>query len=476
MSAEAAQRVSRNALLLLVGTGVRMVLTLALVVYAASRLGVSGYGSYSLGVHYFELCLSLTATAVGIYLTREAAVRPRRTGELLVYALAIVTALAGVFALVLFAAGVLLNYAPQTRVALAIGSTALWPAAAASVFEATFVAKEKAGYVTLGTAVESALRMLLSIAALALGGGVRELFLVLVASRSLLALYYLGRLTSLGGLRWRFRWTGFAHYLRHWRVFAGENWLATLHASLDVIVLSIIHGESLVALYDAAYKVVRLGSVVARSYTSAVFPLMSRLASESRDALLRLSGDTLRVMLAIAAPVGVTATLLSDRIIHLLYPPEFAGAAPVLCVLVWVLALECINPFLSHTLFAQGSQRRSLQVAAVSILLNLLVTPVLAWRYGATGAAAGTLLAAVVAACCYAAFSLPKQYLVRLSENLLKVTGAGAILVLAMYVALPEAWLTALVLGACAYASALVLLRIVTPQDLRLLRGAGGAA
>ena len=131
---------------------------------------------------------------------------------------------------------------------------------------------------------------------------------------------------------------------------------------------------------------------------------------------------------------------------------------------------------MSYTLFAQGAQRRSLQVAAISLAINAVATPPLAVAYGAAGAAAGTLAAGVVAATCYATFSLPRRNLAQFGWTTLKVAGAGGALAASMRIALPNAWPLALAIGGVAYFAVLLLLRVVTVSDLRALSQARGIA
>jgi O-antigen/teichoic acid export membrane protein len=66
-------RVSKNAGALLLGTMLRMLFAFAFVVFAARFLGVAGYGKFALTQHLFELTLSLSATGLGILVTREVA-------------------------------------------------------------------------------------------------------------------------------------------------------------------------------------------------------------------------------------------------------------------------------------------------------------------------------------------------------------------------------------------------------------------
>ncbi len=428
MNRDTARRTSKNAVMLLTGTMTRMVASFAFVLYCAANLGVEGFGKYSIAIHYFELFLSLVATAVGILLTRDIARWPKHLPELLTSAIALTTLLCLGAPLCMFLLAFVSNYSSDTNSAILIASLAVIPAAICVLLEAVFVARERAEFVTLGTAIESTLKIALSFAVLWMGYGINSLiFVVLVTRLILIASYWIG-LQRLGEFQVRFSLTRTVRFAQRWRVFAAENWMATINSSLDILLLSWISGEVATGLYSAAFKLVRLGAVVAKSYTTAVFPVMSRLAGQSCAALEQLYYHTIRVMsvLAFAAIAGVA--ILPSRFIEMLYPGEYADAAPVLQVLILVLWLEFLNPFLSHVLFAQGKQHRSMHVAAISLAVNAITTFLLTHQFGAVGAAIGTVIGGFIATCCYLRFTSSSRGIAQTVGETLRVFLAAAAL------------------------------------------------
>ncbi|MGD9856829.1 MAG: flippase, partial [Planctomycetaceae bacterium] len=461
-----ARRVSKNTLMLMFGTACRLVFSFAFVIYVASLMGLESFGSYSLGIHYFELFLSLTATAIGIFITREAGRRPARLSNLLTHALVLVAALAVVSAGLMVTVGSVFNYAEQTRLVLLIASLALLPASAAVVLEAAFVALEQAQFVTSGTALESVLRIVLSYAALSAGYGLASLFWILVFTRLLLAVFYGVSLARRVPLRVRFRVRRFRVFAWRWRVFAVENWLATIYTTLDVVILSVLHGEAAVGLYTAAGKVVRLGSIAAKCYTTAVFPVMSRRYAQSQAAFEQLVRDTLRILLAVMLPAATVAVVLADRVMGVLFAERYAAAIPVLQVLAGVMLLECLNPFLSHTLFAKGQQSRSMKVAAIGLVVNTASTIWFASQWGAVGAACGTLVGSSAACISYCLYSFDRRDIYQLLSIAAKVSLAAAALALVLLV-LPAGHVAVAMLAASVvYLLLVVMFRVITATDL----------
>ena len=456
--------------MLLAGTMTRMVASFAFVLYSANLLSVEGFGKLAIATHFFELFLSLTATAVGILLTRDVARWPRHLNSLLTSAVIMVVVLCCLAPLIMIPLGIRFRYSSDTMRAIGVSCIALLPAAICVLFEAVFVSRERAEFVTIGTAIESLSRIALSVLVLRLGYGIVELMWVLVFSRVTLLIAYWVGLRRIASPSVEFSVRSIRRFIFRWRVFAAENWMATIYTNLDVLVLSWVVGEVAVGLYSAAWKFVRLGSVVAKSFTTAVFPVMSLMYSDSKDSFHRLFQHTVRVMCAIALPAVIGVSVLTDRIVAILYKEEFADAAPILRVLIWVLLLEFLNPFLSHVLFAQGKQQRSMAVAAISLSVNSIATYLLVRQFGAIGAAAGCILGGLVATICYLGFSAKMKELPGIVASMVRVMVAASGMGIAVYLVRFSSWPVVIVVAGASYFVLLFLVQAVRMSDIRFFK------
>jgi O-antigen/teichoic acid export membrane protein len=464
-------RVSKNTGMLLAGTMVRMVLSFAFIIYAARYLGVEGFGKFSLAQHYFELFLSLSATSLGILVTREAAKDTAWLREYLVPAVVMVTMLSVAAGGLLAGIARLIGYASDTRMAIYIAGIALLPGAVCTLAEAIFVAFEKAEFVAVGTAAESLLRTVLGFAVLMLGYGLLSLLVVLVATRFLMLLLYGVLLVRrLPSGHWGWGPHAMGTLAGQWRVFAAENWLSTLYGNLDVVLLSIFHSEAAVGIYQAAWKLIRLGTVLAQSFATAVFPYISRLYVSSQDVFHQVNEQSLKYILASILPIVVGLTVLADRIILLIYDAEYTAAIPVLRVSAWILVPQFLNPFLSRVLFARGEQRQSLKVAAVGLASFLVLAACLIPGWAAVGTAWASLVSALVALACYLAFCFYRSGSARLLVILLRQGVATGALCALLYVMRAGQLLPVLAVGATLYVVLLFALRVVSTGDMKLLQ------
>ncbi len=470
MSLSSFVRTGKNASMLLAGSMTRMVAGFVFVIYCADKLGLEGFGKYSIAIHYFELFLSLSATAVGILLTRDMSRWPRHTNQLMTSAIVLVTVASVLSIGVMSSLSTLFGYSDDTHQLLLIAALTLIPASICTVFEAVFVARERAEFFTSGIAIESLIRIVSSIWLLYNDFGLIWLLWVFLAVRCGLLVAYLIAMKRMGGFLWQFHSRRTQRFLNRWRVFAAENWMATIYTNLDVILLSWISGEAVTGGYSAAGKIVRLGSVVAKSYTTAVFPVMSRLYLESKDAFQKLYSHTIRVMFATALPAITVVIFVPDRTVNLFFSSEYADAAPVLQVLIWVLLFEFLNPFLSHCLFAQGRQHRSMRVAAISLVVNAIATYLLVTWFSAVGAAAGTIIGGGVATCCYLAFAMSKREVILTVVLGLRVALAALIMGGVVWTMRDSAWVILLPTCLAVYVPMLFLVGAVRMSDIRFFQ------
>ena len=345
------------------------------------------------------MLLSISATGLSLLITREIARSPLSAPVYFGTAAPLVVAMAVVIGGSLVLLSPLLGYGPDFRTTLLLACVALVPASFAFLSEAVFVAIGKAmvrhvrhlwrGLVVHERRSGPALD----------GTRAQSLFMALVATRTCLAVAYALWLRLQFGQVCRPGSWAFARQLcRDWRVFAIENWLASLTSGINAIVLSMFHREATIGLYAAASRITSFGAPLVASFTSAMFPYMSRLYGESTQAFRRVSEASLKYMLAVALPGVVIVAIFADRVILTLYGDAYAAAVPVLRIVIWVFVLNFVNPFLSHLLFARGEPAKSLWVALATFVVFLALSLLLIPRWGAVGAA-WALLGSTTVAC-----------------------------------------------------------------------------
>jgi O-antigen/teichoic acid export membrane protein len=404
-------------------------------------------------------------------ITREIAKRKELAGNYLSLSALFVTLLSLVASLILIILVYVMPYSADTRNATLLACLALPPAALAVVLQAGFLAFEKAGYISYGIVIENIFRTGVSFLALYLGYGLMSLFIILIAARVIMLVYYVVAWQKyIARLHWFFEMAFLKRLINEWKVFALEGWLSDTFSQLDVILLSVFHGELAVGLYSAAYRLVGFGSVVATSYTNAAFPYMSQLYEKSKEKFQQVGEKSLKYMLALVLPGVAALSILSDRVILLLFTDEYAESIPIFRIVIWVLVLRFLNPYLSFLLFAQGRQRKSLQVIVVSLIFYATISLWLVNEWGAIGTSWALLLSTSLAFCMYFAFVIPPERLRALLLDFGRIalaTGAVALLVLVGR-DLPLLVLPGIAIAA--YIPLFLLLRVPSVDEMEMFR------
>lgn len=469
MSFQPDRDVTKNAASLFAGRTLVMALSFVLVLCAARLLGLTGFGRYALARTYFDLLLTLGGTGLAILITREIAKTPSDGPRYLGTAAPLAMAVIAITGSVLVVISPAIGYGPDVRALLSLACIALVPASFAMLSEAVFIAIGKAQYVMFGSTGEALLFASTGLVLLSLGYGGQSLFVALAITRGLLAVLYTVLLWRRFGELPRPGSYPFAKQLcRDWRVFACENWLANLTGYSATIVLSVFHSEAVVGLYTAASKIVSFGTPLVTSFTSAMFPYMSRLYGESSRALRRVGEESLKYMLAAALPVVVIVATFAGQVIWTLYGDRYTDAVPVLRIVIWVFVFNFLNPFVSHILFARGEQAISLRVGAVTCLVSLALSFALIPRWGAIGAAYTVLTSSAVGCClfCAAAFR-PNPARVVMTFGKAGLAGASLAAFLSIW---RHAHPAALAIGAFGvYIGVLSLLRVSSAREFSAL-------
>lgn len=454
-----------------------MLISFAFIVYVARYLGVEGFGKYALAQRYFELFVSLSATSLATYITREIAKRREQLHPYMNAAILMVIGLTIIADVILIGMSWVFDYAPDTKIAIYLVSLALFPATIGTILEAVFIAHEKAEFVSYGLVGEGLFYNGLGFAVLLMGYGWLALFVVLILTRLILLLMYLFFMPrTIANFKWTLDWKIVKQVFRDWRVFALENWISTVYGGLDVIMLSTFQSEYAVGIYVAAQKLLRLGTIIAGSYTTAMFPYMSRLFAESKDVFKQFSESSLKYMLAFILPLMITTALLADKIILLLYTNQYDGSITVLRILSGLLLLDFFNLFMSHVLFAQGEQRKSLYVAIIRIVSFTLLSSLLIPRWAEAGVAWTLVLTSLLAFCFYFTFMLQGKGMAQVLLKLTPTLPAAAILIVFFFMMKDLQLIPLVAAGGVIYVIFLFVFRVLSPNELRMLRSVSGSS
>lgn len=174
--------------------------------------------------------------------------------------------------------------------------------------------------------------------------------------------------------------------------FGFSSIFATIYYWIDSVMLSIMKGNEIVGWYNGAYRLVIVLLFIPTAYTMSIFPVMSNLYKISEKSLRFSYERSIKYMLIISIPIATGTTLLSSRVVLLIYGVEYMPSIIALQILIWTIIFIFIN-YVSGNLL--GSIDRQVSVAKVmgigagiNIILNLLMIP----KFSYIGASIATVI------------------------------------------------------------------------------------
>lgn len=161
---------------------------------------------------------------------------------------------------------------------------------------------------------------------------------------------------------------------------------------IDSVMLSIMipNGDEVVGWYNAAYRMVLVLLIIPSMYTTAVFPIMSKLHKTSENTLKFVLEKSLKYILILCIPIVTWTILLSDRIILLTFGIEYSQSIIILKILVWSFLFASIGGIFGYLLNSINKQGTLTKIVGIGAILNIVLNLMFIPEYSYVGASLAT--------------------------------------------------------------------------------------
>jgi O-antigen/teichoic acid export membrane protein len=238
----------------------------------------------------------------------------------------------------------------------------------------------------------------------------------------------------------------------------------------DSVLIQNTLGSVATGQYNAAYNLIFNCVMFSNLLNTTLYPVLTRQAATDISKLGPICERALRYLLVVALPLTVALFLLADDVVPFLFKAQFAPAADVLRVLIWVVPLQYVSEFLGYLILVTGRERLVARSVLFGSIINVAVNLWAVPRYGVQGAAIMTVLTETV---------LVGQYVWLLRDQLRQLDWrrfllgplacAGA-MALALLATVSAPWLLRAVTGATVYLLALLCLQTIGREELEFVR------
>lgn len=174
------------------------------------------------------------------------------------------------------------------------------------------------------------------------------------------------------------------------------NMASLVRVRSDLLIVKLFLPLSAVGVYAVALKVAEQLHFLVKQGLNVVAPLVAELhGAGERDKIRFILLHVGKYAIAPAAALAVASVALGHDAIVAWVGPEFAGAAPLLAILLTATAFAMMEMTASSVLAMTGYHRPASRAVALSAVVNVAVSIILVPRYGLLGIATGALVAAV---------------------------------------------------------------------------------
>ena len=386
------QKVAKNTAVIMGGDLTFRLISFFVTIYLARYLGVEVWGKYSFAFAYLAFFGIITDLGLQDLLVREMSRNEVKISKLIgnAYVIRMILTVVGVLsALVVIS---VIGYPKDTTTFVYIAAFTLFFISFSDFYRTIFQANLKMEYnmiAKLTNRVISAVLVLYII--FVIEGTVNQILLVLVLSEGIKTLinYYFSR---------RFVRPDFEMDFGLWKYLLRECWPLALseviwiiYFRIDVVMLSAMVGDAPVGLYSAAYKLYEPLSLIPKALTMSLFPIMSASLKKSDGRLLTTYRLGFKYILIITLPLAIGITLLSDRLILLVYGSEFANSAIALQILIWAFIFTSLTSVLTKLLVSIGKQKLTMVATATTCVFNIVLNFILIPSMGFIGASIVTV-------------------------------------------------------------------------------------
>ncbi len=392
-------RISKNILFNVLGRVYDTLTALVWIALLARYLGRDGFGEYSLVWAVVTMAIIVPETGLNNLLIRDASRDREKVPELLRATIQVRRWLSVVSVLIVIGIVFVSTKDPRVRASACIGSVWILGRVAMATNSAIFFAYERIQYDTFVTVFYGTAVLALLFAVVRLDWGLAGVLGAFAMAASL------GGVFSSILRRWKFCAAadktdrGLPGYiLRESLPVGGSRALRLTGNKIDTLVLSWLRTSGEVAIYSGVYNLILRIISIPFLISRPLFPLISQLADspEEKDRFETVTQKSIKLMFLLAMPLCMGLTVVADKVVLLIFGPEFEAAVIVMRILSWVLMFMFPSALAAFVAVAVNRQVYLLKTLGVCIGLNVVLDFLLIPSMGYYGPCVATLAAEIL--------------------------------------------------------------------------------
>jgi O-antigen/teichoic acid export membrane protein len=161
---------------------------------------------------------------------------------------------------------------------------------------------------------------------------------------------------------------------------------------IDTVILSFIKGNIAVGYYNASYKLIEALMAVPIVFSTAVYPVFSKLHTYSNDSLSFSYHKSFKYLVILGLPITAGSVAISDQIILFVYGTGFIQSSNALKILIWVIPIIYLTYVFRILLISINKQKLLIIILSICIIFNITTNILLIPYFSYLGSSLATVL------------------------------------------------------------------------------------
>jgi len=376
MSAPAASKTTRNALVLIITSIFSRGILFIWQITLTTSLGPEMSGIYSTVLSLMAVSTAVVGFGLGIILIRDVAREPHRMAQYWTATLFLQTVLGLAAYLLSVGAALAAGYDDIILAYTAIGGLSLLIDIFGTMASDLLIAQER---MTIKSVIEIGhilLRVGTAVVFLALGWGLLGVYIATLTTGVIRSVLFWGVHAIKGfyptmpldrALTRRLFWDA--------APLAVASFFNLLYQHIDKLITTALIGAASTGYLVPAFTINQgVVEVLNTTILISLFPYMSRQYVADPHEYGGRVATLLRLMFVFSLPVALTISLFADPIILLIFKDQYAPSIGVLRIFIWYTFLTMIGNVFVQALQVQNRQRRVLWIRLVGLVINVVFT------------------------------------------------------------------------------------------------------
>ncbi|MFH1642418.1 MAG: flippase [Nanoarchaeota archaeon] len=463
------QKIAKNSLVLISSNIISLLLFLVLSIFIARKLGALEFGKWSFAHAFAFIFVIITHFGIDLLIIRDVAADKSKVKEYFYNGL-IIKIFLSVFVFILMVLIInILDYPPETKWVVYIIGAAIIFNSFCRYFYSVFRAFERMELEAFLFILVALISSLLGLTLLFMDYSIKHIALaVLVAHMTGFVLGFCIIRRKFAGYNSKFNYEFSQKLIKKSLPFFGILVLENYVMQIDQVMLSIMNGNEAVGFYSVADKLI-MSLGILFMFVDCIFPIMSKLFSKSKNALLLTYKKAVKYLYVIVLPVSIGVFMLADKIILLIYGYEYLNSVIVLQILsIYFLFLSFLRVF-NVLLISMHRLSTLLKINICSVIFLTASNYFFIYRWGYNGLAVSNLLVIFLTFIVYLAYISKKIY--KLPINIFYKPIIAVITMSIVIYLLNSMNLFLIILASVfVYFGCLLLIRNFSEEDYRLIK------